>query len=125
MTKDIISSGTCELYAPELAREELLKHSSLIVKKTGISELLFRSKLSELALVVHFVSIAEYKEELKHAGNALFSLSKDEQAELSKDIDFIALALKLNCIIWSMDKLLKKQRAVEIVTKAELSQKFS
>ena len=114
-----------ELYAPELAREELLKHSSLIMRKTGVSVISFRSKLSELAIFVHFVSPSEYRDELKPAFESLSSLSKAEQDELYKDIDFIALALKFKCILWSMDKLLKKQNAVEVLTRAELSERFS
>ena len=50
--------------------------------------------------------------------------SKEEFEEFVKDIDFIALALKLGSPIWSGDKLLKRQKIVEILTKKELLDKL-
>ena len=37
-----------------------------------------------------------------------------------KDAPYIALALKLNCPIWSQDKALKKQSVVKIYSTEEL-----
>jgi predicted nucleic acid-binding protein len=37
-----------------------------------------------------------------------------------KDVDYFALALKLNCGIWSNDKVLKQQNKVQIYSTAEI-----
>ncbi len=48
-----------------------------------------------------------------------------EKQEFYEDIDFIALALKENCPLWSNDKLLKKQIRVKIINTNEIEQIFS
>ncbi|MEI6732208.1 MAG: PIN domain-containing protein, partial [archaeon] len=42
-----------------------------------------------------------------------------------KDAMYLALALKLNCPIWSNDKLLKNQTQIKVYSTSELMTKFS
>ena len=60
---------------------------------------------------VKFVSAAEYNEFLSMA----VEISPDKDA-----IDYFALALKLNCAIWSNDKKLKEQTKVKVYSTHEL-----
>lgn len=54
--------------------------------------------------IIKFVPLSEYKEYLSKAKE----ISPDPN-----DVDIFALALKLNCPIWSNDKELKKQNVIK------------
>ena len=64
---------------------------------------------------IEFVPVEEFKDFLK-------------EAELTcpdpDDIEYFALALKLNCPIWSEDIRLKKQSKVKVFSTSELLKKF-
>jgi predicted nucleic acid-binding protein len=64
-----------------------------------------------LKVVVKFIKEEEYSEFLSEARK----VSPDPN-----DSDFFALALKLNCPIWSEDKRLKKQSRVKVLSTREL-----
>jgi len=61
-------------------------------------------------------------EEIKKYSSEIIikKLPEAERLDLMKDIDFLALSLKLNIPLWSNDKLLKRQQAVEILTTEEI-----
>ena len=80
------------LFSPELALSEIAKYLSEIIDKTGISKEEFCKLRKELIIRVNFVPFE----------------------------DFFALALKLNCPLWSNDALLKKQSKVTVFTTKEL-----
>jgi len=98
-----------ELFSPEYALEEINKHSSELMKKTGLSKSEFKKLKQELALKVDFIALQEYSSVFAKALCIAESFSKDKYPEFVKDIDFFALALKIGCPIWSNDKLFKKQ----------------
>lgn len=106
----IMSSQDIELYSPEFALEEIKKHSAEIRRKTMLSEAEFNSKRRELAILVEFVPFGEYQEFFKKLKNIP---DKD-------DIDFLALALKLNCPLWSNDSQLKNQNLLKVISTKEL-----
>lgn len=64
---------------------------------------------------IEFVPVEEFKDFLKEA--ELVCPDPD-------DIEYFALALKLNCPIWSEDKRLKKQSKVKVFSTSELLKKF-
>lgn len=109
-TKGILVDQSFEFISPEYAIEELKEHKAEICSKTRISEKEFNELLKELAIFVDFRPIEEYKEYLNKVGSIV---DKD-------DIDFIALALKHNCPIWSNDPHLKTQSLIEVFTTKEL-----
>lgn len=115
-----------------------------LIKKSGTSDMLFKHKLYAPEFI--FVEFKKYKDELKEKThrneedfNELFDIfertvvliPKEEietfitKAEKispdQKDTSYLALALKLNCAIWSNDKPLKeKQKEVKVFSTSEL-----
>ena len=111
-TRKIITHGEdLELVAPEFALEEINKHKYGILKKTKISEEEFKITKIDLAVYIKFFQLKEYGKFLQKA----LEFSPDEN-----DIDFFALALKLNCPLWSNDKKLKQQDKVKVYSTEEL-----
>ncbi len=58
----------------------------------------------------------------------IYSSKLNEAIEIMKDIDekdspFIALAITLNCAIWSNDKDFKKQKKVKVYSTSELAKR--
>lgn len=80
------------------------------MKKTGISLEEFKRLRRELAILVEFIPLEEYTSFMKEA----LAIPDPD------DIDFTALALKLDCPIWSNDKELKQQTVVKVFSTSEL-----
>ena len=96
------------LVSPELSLKEINKYESLILSKTKLSSKEFLSLKRELAMLVDFVPIEKYSEFFKKAENISKSFSAKDKQEFLDDLDFFALALKLDFPIWSNDRLFKK-----------------
>jgi|SRR3989344_1176384 len=109
-----------KLYSPEYALEEINKYIEEILKKTKLSKDEFIRLRRELAIIVEFVPLEEYHQFLKQVEILSKNLSNSEKIEFLDDIDFLALALKMNCSIWSNDKLLKKQEKINIFNTKEI-----
>lgn len=108
------------LVSSEIALEEINRNSSEIAGKSGISKEEFGKLLKELKTLVEFAPLKEYSAFLKDAESLVKSLSAEEKSEFFKDLDFIALSSKLNCPLWSNDRLLKKQSKVEVFSTKEI-----
>lgn len=106
----IMASQELELFSPEYALEEIKKHEKEIMEKTGLNQKEFNAKRAELPILISFIPLEEYKEHLK----------KLKDIPDKNDIDFLALALKLKCALWSNDYALKKQAQIKVVNTAEL-----
>ena len=99
-----------ELIVPDYVFLELKNHKKEICKKANISEEDFYFALEALKLFIYVEnSWKEFKEE------AIYLLTDNP-----KDIPYVALALKLDCPIWSYDAGLKKQSKVNILTTKDL-----
>ena len=109
-TRKLFLAHKFVLFSPEYALEEIKKYSSEIKAKTGITEKEFIKIREDLANIITFVSIGEYKDYLKHA----------QEINDQKDIDFMALALKLKTPLWSNDKELKTQSLVRVFSTGEI-----
>lgn len=110
MLPRVMASQELELYSPEFALEEIKRYEQEIRAKTGLSKEEFNAKREELAILVGFVPLEEYQKFLKQLTS---TPDKD-------DIDFLALALKLKCPLWSNDKALKRQGNAKIMSTKEL-----
>ena len=110
-TKKIILMPSLELYAPFFFFKEMDKYIDGILSKTKLSSQQFEKFKEKLSEVVKFVSENEYGGYV----NEGMTISPD-----LKDADFFALALYLNCPIWSKDKVLKKQSKVKVYNTSEL-----
>ncbi len=109
--KTIMLNDNLKLIAPEFSLEEIDKYRNEIIKKAKISEEEFKVLKIDLAISIKFFPLVEYKDFLEQA----FEISPDPN-----DIDFLALALKLNCPIWSNDKKLKNQNKIKVYSTEDI-----
>lgn len=110
--RELSLSIKLSLQAPKFSLDEIEEHKDKIVKSFSLSELQFALVKKLLNTVVKFAKEKEYSKLLSEAKE----VSPDPD-----DVDFFALALKLNCAIWSEDKELKKQSRVKVLNTKELS----
>lgn len=112
ITADLLFREDFHLYAPEFLFEEFEKYKVLLKGKTERSNEefdLFLGILQRKITLVPYEDIAPFIEKAK-------DISPD-----IKDIAYVALALWLNCAIWSNDKALKeKQDIIKVYPTHEL-----
>lgn len=103
--------------SPEWALVEINDNSEHIRKRAELSDREFLQSRTDLALFVEFVPEEEYADflSLDRAG-----LSERDFTEIWDDIDFLALASKAVCPLWSNDARLKKQEKVRVLTTREV-----
>ena len=114
----IKKSGTSEIlfkhkiYAPEFIFEEFKKYKDELKDKTHRSE----EEFNELFDIFERTVILIPKKEIEPFISKSEKISPDP-----KDTIYLALAMKLNCAVWTNDKPLKeKQKEVKIYSTEEL-----
>ena len=110
-TRRLLINSDLQLYSTKFAFEEFNKHLDELMSKAKIDIGVFELYKTILSWYVKFVPTSEYKE----FKNEAESISPDPD-----DTQYFALALKLDCPIWSNDKRLKKQSSIEIFSTEEL-----
>ena len=115
LIRKLLSAGH-EVFSPEFAIIELDKHKSEILEKSELSSKEFEELELRLKNIVKFVPFLEYAKQIPKAVSLI--------PTHLKDIDFVALALKLNASIVSDDKELKKQSEIKVFNKSEFSELF-
>lgn len=103
------------LYAPKFALNELQKYEHEIMKKFSIDNRQFSLIKTLLEEIILFVEKENYAEFFKEA---------EKICPDKNDIDYFALALRLNCPIWSEDKKLKEQNKIEVFSTKDLITKL-
>ena len=116
----MVEKGILELLAPEFAMFELRKYASDVQQKAKIDKRTFEVTLGELRMLLHFIPIEEYEKELSKTATILQQKKPKISAELLNDIDFLCLANRYNCSLWSNDKLFKQQSQIIILETKEL-----
>jgi len=113
LTRRILLDHHLSFYVPELIIEEFIEHIEELETKTKVNRKILKKKVKELMRLanIKIVSEDDFYEYLKTASN----ISPDPD-----DIMYFALALKLNCPIWSNDKKLKQQDKVKVYSTEEL-----
>jgi predicted nucleic acid-binding protein len=114
ITKKLLLNQNNLLFAPEFALEELKKYEKEIIHKAKITKKEFNEIRNELAILIDFVPLEEYKKFLRKGLIA----SPD-----NNDVDFFALAIKLKLPLWSNDNLLKNQKIIQVLNTKEILQK--
>jgi len=99
-------------YAPYRILVELQKHKEEIKAKSGFTEKDFGAFTAVLKARINFVPLENFSNKIGEAKKIAPHL---------KDVEYFALALKLNCPIWSEEKAFKKQEKVKIFTTQELT----
>ncbi len=115
-SEDLFFHEDLHIFAPEFIFEEFEKYKELILDKTERTKEEFADFITILKKRIKIISNGETKKYLNEAGK----ISPD-----NKDVDYFALALRLNCVIWSNDKKLKEQNKIKIYSTEELVKKFS
>jgi predicted nucleic acid-binding protein len=115
--KMLLSDKMPKLFVPEFIRQELFKYMGEFSKRLGVRESELEKAMVGLldASKIEMVQASEYSEFMEKA----LETSPDP-----KDAPYFALALKLDCPIWSQDFALKKQSAVKVFSTAELLKKI-
>ena len=112
----MLFNNDIHLFAPEFIFEEFEKYRSFLLDKTQRTEQEFNHLLEILKKKIKTIS---NEETAKYLSDAI-EISPDE-----KDADYFALALKLNCPLWSNDKKLKEQTNIEIYSTEDLLRMFN
>ncbi|MBS3136019.1 hypothetical protein J4401_03590 [Candidatus Woesearchaeota archaeon] len=115
-TEEILFESSLNLFSPEFIFEEFNKYKKEILEKTYRSE----SEFEKLMLIIKKKIATVSNEETEEYITGAEEISPDP-----KDVDYIALALKLKCGLWSQDKALSGQSRVKVYTTEELARIFS
>lgn len=110
-TAEMLFSDKLKLYAPEYLLEEIVKYRKYILEKSGLSLEEMNMLLSLISSNIEFISFSDFGKFIKQASE----ICPDEN-----DTEYFALALKLNCSIWSNDGKLKEQNKVKVYNTLEL-----
>ncbi|MBI2548418.1 PIN domain-containing protein [Candidatus Woesearchaeota archaeon] len=110
-TYDLMFSERMALFAPEFLMEEFEKYKNEILKKSGLSQSDFELFLSLISSRIELIPKKEFKKLIPEAKK----ITPDP-----KDTEYIALALKMRCSLWSNDKRLKEQDKVNVYSTGEL-----
>ena len=108
----LLFSDKFHLFTPEYIFTELEKHKEEILSKTKRTTEEFFRLVETLKRRIVIVPLEELVPHIKEAEK----LTPDPD-----DMAYFALALKLNCAIWSNDKKLKEQDKIKIYNTHELS----
>lgn len=110
-TFDCLFCEQLQLFAPEFLMEEIKKHKKEITEKSSLSS-------SELDMIFCFLT-----SQITFIPNCIILTQREKAEEISpdkNDNEYFALALFLQCPIWSNDKQLKEQKSVIIYSTQEL-----
>jgi predicted nucleic acid-binding protein len=110
-TLDILFSDEVELFAPFRLLAELEKNRDEIRSKSGFSLHDFEAFVGILKLRVRFIPLEKFLDKVPEA---------KELAPHLKDVEYFALALKLDCPIWAQEKAFKKQSRVKAFATSDL-----
>lgn len=112
-TRHLLLSGKHTLYFPEFLLEELNEKAIELENKTGLTHEQLKELLNQFVLFasIQIIAMSEFSDFLGKAEK----ISPDPD-----DVPYFALALKLNCGIWSNDKKLKEQQTVRIHSTEEV-----
>lgn len=113
-SREIIFGNKLRLIAPKFVLDEFIKHKDEVISKSKLSEAEFFSVLGIIESKVEFFTLESFKDWLKEAE----SITPDKD-----DVEYVALALKFGCPLWSEDKELKNQKKVTVLNTIEMSEK--
>ena len=105
-------SKEINLFSPQFALKELDKHREEILFSSKIGNSEFSELIRLLSLLADFKETSEYSQFMEEA--------KSIFPGHLKDVDFFALALNLDCPLWSNERLHKRQSKVKVYNTDEL-----
>lgn len=110
-TRELFFDDRIELYAPELLLQEVVRNRDMVLRKAAISERTFADFLSVLrariSVIPHEKFASRRTEAIIHSPDP-------------KDTSYFALALHLECALWSNEKRLKRQHVLQVLSTQEV-----
>lgn len=102
-----------EFYTISDAKNEIEKHKNELLIKSKVDEEVFNYLVDSIFKKIYVVEVKTIEP------------YRDRSIEIMREIDiddspFIALALHLNCPVWSNDKHFKEQNVVKVYTTKEM-----
>lgn len=113
-TLDLLFSDNLDLYAPKIIVDEISRHKAHIIRKSGIRESAIDELLGIIFSKMNILGADKYQDAMSLA---LELVGKSDEA----DTPYVALALKLDCGIWTHDKHFFKQDKVPVYTNKTLA----
>lgn len=110
-TLGIMFSDEVELFAPFRLLAELENNREEIRSKSGFSLHDFEAFVGILELRVRFIPLEQFLDKISEA---------KVLAPHLKNVEYFALALKLDCPIWAQEKAFKKQSGVKVFATSDL-----
>ncbi len=110
-SSEILLNFIFKFFTPEFIISEFKKHKSEILDKSYRSEYEIEALFDIVEEIIKIIPQEEFSDKI------------DEAKLICPDIDdimYFALALKLNCPIWSNDKKLKEQNKVKVYSTEDL-----
>jgi len=114
-TYDLIFNERIKLFSVDKLLSEIEKYKTEILDKSKLLEYDFDLFLSIISAKIEFITYPEIENFISDAKN----ISPDQD-----DTEYFALALKLNCAIWSNDRRLKKQNKIKVYSTEDLLKVF-
>ena len=111
-SETIFFSEDIELIAPEFLLIEFFNNKEEILSKTHRSEEEFSRLFSIFERRIKFIPKEEFKKFIPQASELFPKHIKDAQ--------YLALTMKFSCVLWTEEKLLKKQSLVKALNTQEL-----
>lgn len=115
-TIDILFSDKIEPIAPDLLFSEFEVHKTELLMKSKLSESEFNELLALLKKKIKIFPSDEFKDKLFKANKLL--------APHTKDTEYVALAMKFKCPLWSKEKLLKGLEAIDVLDADEVAERI-
>ncbi len=110
-TSDLIFDNSLNLFSVEFIFEEFEKYKDLIMKKTERTEEEFERFMSIIKKRIKLIPYEEFE--------SLISETEKFSPD-PKDTEYLALATKLKCAVWSNDKKLKIQDKIKVYSTEDL-----
>jgi predicted nucleic acid-binding protein len=110
-TCNLIFNDNLKLFSPEYLLEEFEEHKEEILFKSKLSNKEFEMFLLLISSRINFIPASEFVD-------FIFEAKK-----ITPDLDYtvyFALAMKLNCAIWTNDKKLNEQKIIKIYSTKDL-----
>lgn len=116
-TVDLLFSLHIKPIAPELLFIELERHKNELLQKSKLSEADFNELLVLFKKKIRVIPSNEFEDCLQEANELL--------KPHTKDTEYVALALKFKCPLWSKEKLLKNLGCIEVLDADEVARSLS
>jgi|SRR3989344_5385795 len=110
-TIELLLNPNFIFYTPVFVFEEVAEHKEEILKKTKRSAVELQDLIDNLLGLIKLIPKSEIAPFIEEASR----ITGDPD-----DVAYVALALKLDCGIWSNDKELKKQDRVKVYSTEEI-----